>query len=345
MTFFYLLLSSMSGFLELGAVALPVRLSGDFRAALLIGIAYQLGAFLMDVAAAFRTRLFIAASALGGLALAQAGSTRLILLAPAMLLVSLALQTERELLRAKGVPKWAKRVARITGFSASGFFRADALTGIAVILFIAACMIKSQKGVALPPLRSRLGGGAIRAVMLLHQAQYFCYAYTVPFIFIAYHHLLGFPFASAYALGWVTYTFAFLVFKHETPLRSLVLGHVLVGASLAFMFWFSTDLRFFLTTSLLAGLGGGTVFCLELLRARWGERNVDMILWEDIGHLVGLSVALSLFLITRTAEATLLAGALVAVTTALVAAVADKGRTRTLNAGLTRLDCGPQDLL
>ena len=161
----------------------------------------------------------------------------------------------------------------------------------------------------------------ISIVMLVHQSQYFCYAYTVPYFFIAVHGLLGFKFAGAYAIGWVSYTFAFLVFSKKTLLRSLFVGHVLVALSLLVMFIFSNNLLIFLTTSLFAGLGGGTVFCLKLLRDRWEEGWTDMNLWEDFGHLAGLGVAAILVLISQSPALTLVGGAVLALLTAVMASL------------------------
>ena len=157
--------------------------------------------------------------------------------------------------------------------------------------------------------------------MLVHQSQYFCYAYTVPYFFIAVHGLLGFKFAGAYAIGWVSYTFAFLVFSRKTPLRSLFIGHALVALSLTVMFVFSGNLWVFLATSLFAGLGGGTVFCLKLLRDQWQEGWTDMNLWEDFGHLTGLFVAVILVLISQSPAPTLLGGAVLALLTAIMASI------------------------
>jgi hypothetical protein len=158
-------------------------------------------------------------------------------------------------------------------------------------------------------------------VMLVHQSQYFCYAYTVPYFFIAVHGLLGFKFAGAYAIGWLSYTFAFLVFSRKTPLRSLFIGHVLVACSLVIMFIFSSNLWVFLAASLFAGLGGGTVFCLKLLRDRWGEGWTDMNLWEDFGHLTGLLVATILVLVWSSPALTLLGGSVLALLTAIIASI------------------------
>jgi hypothetical protein len=320
--YIYLALSTLSGFLELGAITLPIRSGIPFVFALVVGMAYQAGALVKDV---FRFKVYQSFTlAIAGLVLGILAFQVFYLLIPSVLALGIAIQDFREKSQQQHVGTSVKRVARIVGFASAGFFplAGTIIVGTAIIMAgLLLWRVPNKPHRDVPSFLTRIRVSKISIVMLVHQSQYFCYAYTVPYVFIAVHGLLGFKFAGAYATGWVSYTFAFLIFSKKTPLRSLFMGHVLVALSLSVMFVFSGNLWIFLATSLFAGLGGGTVFCLKLLRDRWQEGWTDMNLWEDIGHLTGLLVAAILVLVWSEPALTLLGGAVLALMTAISASI------------------------
>lgn len=323
--YLYLLLSAASGFLELGAIALAIRAGYPFLLSLCIGMAYQIGSLLKDSFEIKRQYpLYLAAS---GLIASFFVFQNIVLLIVTVFAFSVALQDLRDrALHMSSVGTTAKRLARIVGFSSAGFFSWESLVIIGIMLLISALLLlnSSVKRVRRDlSFLQRMKVGKISLTMLFHQSQYFCYAYTVPFVFINIHSLLGFRFAIAYAIGWVSYTFAFRFFDKRVPLRSLSAGHVLIAVSLVVMYVFSNNLWIFLAGSIFTGLGGGTVFCLKLLQFRWKEEWVDMTLWEDFGHVLGLLIAILIVLIGVSPLLTLLGGAILALITVLIAVIAN----------------------
>jgi hypothetical protein len=323
-TIAYLALSALSGFLELGGVAIPIRENGAFLEALAIGACYQFATVIADTVS-FGRKGYCLVLTLGFIFSLLTLKWHSLIFG-AIILMGITIQLLRDATgRVSNVASWKKRVARIVGFSSAGFFDRNLLAGIggvlAVLTVFAFSLVKLP--VQKAPLRQRLRGGKISIVMMIHQSHYFAYAYTVPFIFISIHKLLGFKFAGAYALGWLTYTFAFRVFDAGRPLISLVIGHLLTSASLLMMYVYAENLWLFLLISLISGLGGGTVFCITVLRRRWGEEKVDMTVWENWGHVIGVLLAIFVVALGQDPTSCLIVGSILAVATGLTSVIAD----------------------
>ena len=145
----YLVLSALSGFLELGAITLPIRSGVPFVFALAVGTAYQVGALVKDV---FRFKVYQSfILAIAGLALGVLAFKVFYLFIPSVLLMGIAIQDFRDKAQQQPVATSTKRVARIIGFASAGFFSlfGSIIVGVAIIL-TGLFLWKSTPQVSLP---------------------------------------------------------------------------------------------------------------------------------------------------------------------------------------------------
>src|SRR5437667_9093237 len=132
--YIYLILSALSGFLELGAVTLPIRSGVPFLFALVVGMAYQIGALVKDT---FRLKTYQSLIlAIAGLAFGVLAFKVFYLLVLSVLALGIAIQDFRDKAQLLPVATSTKRVARILGFASAGFFSlfGSIIVGVAIIL-------------------------------------------------------------------------------------------------------------------------------------------------------------------------------------------------------------------
>jgi len=286
----YLLLSFLSGFLELGIIMYALRQGMPFVAIPLLGVAYQAGAL-------FRRPVelppwhYVAATALG-LALGLVTHESIILLVLTVLLLSIGIQGGRELtLKKAQVSTFAKRVSRIAGFALSGFFDLRFLFAIAVVgLSTMLLLRKGLSGVAAPFLHRNWHPKILGVTMLVHQSHYFSYAYFIPFLFLNVHNVSAPLVGLIFCIGWVSYSIAPFAFAKQPLARSFSFGHVLASLTLFTIFGFSESLWVIILAWFFSGFGGGTVFCLRELECKLISDKPDLDLWENLGHILGLLV-------------------------------------------------------
>jgi hypothetical protein len=210
-----------------------------------------------------------------------------------VLALSIGLQGIREAMsEGRKISTFKKRLSRILGFAISVLFNQY------FIVLIAACVILLAI-VAFPQdIRKRdlsfnrnLSIDLFAATMVVHQSHYFSYAYFIPYLFLKILRIdLVFD-GVIFAVGWVSYSIAFLVYGKKRLLVSLSVGHFLASMTLGLLFVYSSDFPISIIAWFLSGFGGGTVYCLKGLQGL-SEPRSDLDLWESIGHIFGLVISL-----------------------------------------------------
>ena len=279
----FLLLSLLSGTLELGVLFLGVRMGLPLWSALLAPLAYQAGNLLFLPRLASHRRA-AAAGAAGALLL----PVNLWLQSPALFLLqvclaSLCIQAARRGQK-DACPTWLKRSFRIGGFL------------LAPLLAYApepvlACCVLLPAAVLLGAPETPQAGGPLRLVptMVFHQMHYFCYAYLLPvWAFQRSGSLL--LSACCFALTWVVYLLPQTLAERwggAEPRRMFFACHgflaldMAVLCAAALLDW----PPLLLLTWLLTGLGGGSVFCIQGLSALLA--GTDLTFSENVGHVLG----------------------------------------------------------
>jgi hypothetical protein len=156
--------------------------------------------------------------------------------------------------------------------------------------------------------------------MVIHQAHYFAYAYALPYLFLAIYGLSPTSAALGFALGWVSYSATPLVLARRPALPTLVLGHFLVALTLLAMASMIHRLDVLLVAWFVTGFGGGTVFLIRRLEREWRPDRpaAQFDVWEHIGHVLGVLIAITLTSRFPSVTAMLLAGSVLAAGTAVL---------------------------
>jgi hypothetical protein len=156
--------------------------------------------------------------------------------------------------------------------------------------------------------------------MVIHQAHYFAYAYALPYLFLAIYGLNPTSAAMAFALGWVSYSATPLVLARRPVLPTVVLGHIGVACTLLAMAFVIHRLELLLLAWFVTGFGGGTVFLIRRLEREWRptRATAQFDVWENIGHVLGVLIAITLTSSFDNVTAMLLAGSALAAGTAML---------------------------
>lgn len=301
-TLIYLTLSAASGLIELGGVLFALRMGASVGTALCFGLAYQVGALFKNPIELrgwhYRVLVGLATAA----AIAACWDWHFFL--PALMLLSAGLQGLREeALIHSGATTLAKRLSRIVGFVSAGVFDQGVMAVVGLVILAVAKYLPRQtlsaaelNGHAVP----RRSLGLVGVVMVLHQMHYFVYAYAIPTALVRAHGLSNLWVGPAFALGWVSYSFAPAVLGRLPTLPVVVLGHLTVTLTLLFAAARMDNTAALLTAWFASGFGGGTVFCIRRLADRWAsvDGTTDIDTWENVGHVLGVLLAVGIALLT-----------------------------------------------
>lgn len=289
----YLVLSMLSGFVELGAVVLTLRSGGSLAVAILIGLCYQVGAFVRDALglSSRGAQILLVGSAI----VASFSSYSIPSLALSVLMLAAGLQVIREQLAPTAeVSTVVKRSFRIAGFVAAGWFGYQALPLLAALcLFVSLLHAGAHQRIVTVRLDWRMDRYGL--AMLIHQCHYFCYAYAIPWLFLR-CGLSSAEVGLAFAAGWISYASAHLLFGRVRLRTGLILGHIIAAATIIGVAWGRSLPLLSILAWIATGFGGGTVVLLRRLHATSGDPAVDLDLWESVGHVAGCVIGLTVVL-------------------------------------------------
>lgn len=311
----YLLLSVFAGLLELGVIMLAIRNHWPLVALPLAAIAYQIGAVLVEP---------IGLRPAGFLMLGITGTSLLFIMSaptfPQVLLpialISAGIQGGRDVLGvAARVSTLVKRLARILGFLLSGVVALGGIVwlGVASVTILGLTALSKAES---PAKQVGLKAGPEAALMLVHQAHYFCYASIIPLLLVETRLLPVQATGVLFSVGWISYAFAPSLLRRNQPIPTFVLGHLFAASVLVGIALFASQPLVVLALWFLTGLGGGTVFIIRKLERR-SPTPLGLDGWENAGHVLGLSIS-AIVVSAFGALAVFPAAALIALLTALM---------------------------
>ncbi|MDP9165708.1 MAG: hypothetical protein M3O32_06565, partial [Actinomycetota bacterium] len=228
------------------------------------GLAYQSAALMVrPVTLPYRAylALLVLGLAMGAVALLPDASGATLLLST--MATAAGLQGVRDSQLANvSVATLPKRTSRIAGFLCGSLFTPLFLPLLPICVLVLGLPHSSASAPAPQDThRAELHFGRFPTLMVVHQAHYFVYAYTLIFI-LANSWTTPFPAALGFAIGWITYTLSPVVLDRFHPLPLLVTGHIFVAAMMIVIATHTAD-RWIVTGAWAAGgIGGGTVFCI-----------------------------------------------------------------------------------
>jgi hypothetical protein len=208
--------------------------------------------------------------------------------------VSACIQSARSVMKS-GAPKMLKRGARIAGF-ALGFFCTPNLIAAAAVLTVLFTVVVLRR---VPAIKARLilpRVNGLNIVMVFHQMHYFVYCYAV--LIAAFERGGKTAAILAFLLSWIVYLLSPLLYRKVKDLRKVFfLGHSLLVLILTGLY-LAPSLPLKIVLYLLTGIGGTTEFCIGGLGKKWGIYNEDAQNFsENLGHVLGVTSCLILFII------------------------------------------------
>lgn len=289
----FLLLSLLSGVIELGSVFLGIRLGASVAEIILLPFWYQMGNFLMNYLPRNKTFYFILFVTFASETISNSFSWSYIVFTSQLVIASYCIQAAREKNK-KSCPTWLKRAFRIGGFAISPIlvlYNGQPIL-IASTLFSVMFLLRGAATVETTSNKKKYFG--ISLVMVFHQIHYFVYTYIMP-IYLYQRTGSFIIVAISFVFTWIVYLFPqTIVEKYDIMKYKTVffVGHSFLATCLGLMTWMA-NARFtkgVLFCWLLTGFGGGTVFCIKHLSSRYEQINMDLS--ENIGHVMGPALAI-----------------------------------------------------
>lgn len=291
----FLLLSMLSGWLEIGTLFFAVHRGLPVWEALLLPAMYQAGNLLHMYSIVEKS-----ISVIRGIGLVIMITNIWIqsteLLCVEVLIASVCLQHAREKYK-KECPTWLKRSARIAGFALSLLmaYCPEGIIGICLVLSLFSSAGRFDH-------RNKSGEKGAETkrtwvwVMVLHQMHYFVYIYVL--ILFAIRSRTGSLFTVAlFCTSWVVYLLPQTIAEKLgwKKLKAMFfichsfLGAVIVGMCIADILHDTTAVY---VLWIMTGLGGGSVFCIKELTGQYKKTNMNYT--ENFGHILGVAVAIGL---------------------------------------------------
>ena len=288
-TIFYLLLSFLSGFVEIGSVVLIITSGLPLLYIPLMGLAYQTGALFREPVK-FKIWQYCAALTLSVIT-AFLIQYSIFMLFLTVFLISIGIQGGRGLIsKSANVSTFIKRTSRIAGFGCSGLLSYELLTMASIASLITVLFLwKNQPTVPQKKhIKYNLKIGPLGWVMLIHQSHYFTYAYIIPWFYISEFSVEASKAGLWFSIGWLSYIYSRSIFGEKSIIRNFIIGHIIAAVTLGLIYFFSsTSIYIYSILWFLTGIGGGTVYCLNHLKKICLDDISDMDTCENIGHISG----------------------------------------------------------
>jgi hypothetical protein len=311
----YLVLSWMSGLVELGGVVFAIRSGMPVLGVLIFGLAYQLGCLFknpLELRESQYRWLVLAASVTACIGVWYVWCVPL-----SISLLSAGLAGIREEARGRcAIGTLSKRLSRIVGFASVGLFVPWTLAILGLVILVIA---KAQHAkVSGPARKSRIVWrrplGTLGLTMVVHQMHYFVYSYALPYLFVGLHGLHTTSCGLAFAVGWISYSLTPTILGRLPVVPTVVVGHLGVAASLVLMRSGYENLPILLATWFLTGFGGGTVFGIRRLSVEWPpfHTSSDLDMWENVGHVLGVALGIGVVAFFSKVDSLFITGAVLA---------------------------------
>lgn len=290
----FLILSALSGVIELGVVFLGIHLGLSIPTVISLSIFYQSGNILMNFLPR-RRKLCGALSAIAFiLGLLLHGRYHYFPFAIQLVISSYCIQMSRATQK-MACPVWLKRIFRVGGFAISPIMLIGNGQAILLVSIAYCCILLTRLPGISKPVRAKERMN-LSFVMIFHQLHYFVYTYIMPIhvLRLTNSYILS---GLAFAATWLVYLLPQTIAERlKIKQHSLMffICHSFLAVCMGMMSYTSMlDATLaVLVLWLLTGLGGGSVFCIKHLAKYYS--GLDMELSENIGHVLGPIVAVLL---------------------------------------------------
>ncbi len=291
----FLVLSFLSGIIELGSVFLGISLNIPIPMIILFPLFYQLGNLMMNYNIFRRKTIYIIMAIIViGLGIFNWAGYSYISLAIQFIFSSFCIQATRDKYK-KDCPSKLKRSFRIAGFAVSPIMIHVRNEQLIMIISMILCLIFWLNSSDISDLdqSQKVKSNQRSYVMIFHQAHYFVYTYIMPiYIFQITRSYIWT--AIAFAITWIVYLIPEEVEKkYKIDHKKMFFAcHIFLAISIGGISLASTKGNYILVSLfwLLTGLGGGSVFCIKHLTEKY--ENINMDLSENIGHGFGALIAI-----------------------------------------------------
>lgn len=286
----YLILSFISGAVELGVILWGIRLGYGVEGIIGLGAAYQLGNLVPNPLRLNKIQCIICeliSIFLFLILYCNVAENLYFIYFAAVVLFASGLQWIRN--QSKGnASVTVKRLCRILGFSCAPQIGISSILIFTLIVFLFSIMEKYK------------GGGVCRKyvfttinyIMIAHQIHYFAYSYFILIIFQKAFSSNIEMVAIIFVLGWLTYILVPHFIKGTKYQYYFIIGHIYLLIVLVLLY-LNRGLHAAIFLWIFTGFGGGTVVCLEKIRKQNKLGNKESLeLSENIGHILGVIVGL-----------------------------------------------------
>lgn len=322
----FLALSMLSGFVELGSVVLLLDNYSSVTAILTAGLAYQSGNLIAGTVKSSARVVFIILFFALLSALAYSLNRNLLFLYIATAGASISIQRLRRVTKTKAaqlsISTFRKRLVRIIGFLLAGLMTVHIFSlvlGLLILIWFFVVMNSLSDWERTTTLTSKPRRSSLSNIMIVHQSHYFSYAYLIPILLALYLNIPISLIGLTFIVGWISYVNSERLLKRYSLTKVFILGHILVALSLLAIGVFYESLPLVMLFWFLSGIGGGTVFCLRRFNEAEGKNKVELDLWEDLGHVIGVVISITCTaLFTNNVTVWFLVAALIAASTAFM---------------------------
>ena len=319
-----LALGACASLLELGPIITLIREDSGILPILLAGLSYQIGNATPYPRNLGKFAPLFAITLLASIGVLTAPTSTVTWYA-SIALMGWALQFVRRWLTTQsdaGIPKTAqKRIARVVGFIFAAVF--DSTVWLALVVIVMTSALMFVRKIPLSQKKSTVSFSRLSRLewtMLVHQMHYFAYCYAVPLL-TAETVLGGSTYIGLwFAAGWVSYLSAEALWSRFNPSIVFLCGHTFLAFVLILMWGLQPWPFASLLLWILSGFGGGSVFCITLMHRSEGLDHSRLEHSEDLGHLLGVVLAIAMILLGNEVSVLPLTGALLALMAAFLMA-------------------------
>lgn len=313
----FLLLSLISGIVEIGLIIMGIKLQFGIVNIILIGLSYQIGNLVPNPIQINKSKCILISLLGSGALVGYLYTKEKLLLFISCSFLAMAIQGLRSIEKGK-VATATKRTFRIIGFLFSFILTSKILLVISIAVLVISIFTKDagkQCKIILPKMKF------INLIMIVHQLHYFSYCY---FIILVLYGILQkknmFIIGVLFSLGWLTYSYIPNIIKGVKYEKYLIIGHVFLAVVLVCLSK-ATGL-YVAILWILTGFGGGTVYCIDKVRERNDESDKNsMVFSENVGHILGIICGLIIYLISNSIHAPIFLAAIFALSTAILVGI------------------------
>lgn len=282
----FLLLSLLSGIIELGGIFYGFKMNLSNISIIMIALVYQLGNLFPIPFKLNRLTLLILSLINFILIINYIANPNFVSYISIFFLTTSIIQS----LRAESkndVSTELKRTFRIFGFLISYLFNFKFLISINIMIFIFIFFNKEKNKITyfFPKNKKKLG-----KIMIFHQLHYFSYVYILLIIFYYNYSLNLLKIGISFSISWIVYTSISIFITSKNYKKIFIIGHLYLGI-LLFSLAFIDSIYLVNLFWILSGIGGGTVFCIKKLSKDKLEPN-EVIFYENMGHILGVLISL-----------------------------------------------------